>query len=71
MTLMSPLYYCTLYIIDQVPAFQASPEGKTGCTRGSEKEGGKKSGQSCEKEKDPGMSRNVELAKLNIFYMIK
>ena len=62
---MSPLY-CTLYI-DQVPAFQASPEGKTGCTRGSEKEGGKKSGQSCEKEKDSGMSRNVELAKLNIF----
>ena len=62
----NPLY--TLYTHhDQVPAFQASSEGKTGCTRGREKEGAEKFGQSCQEEKDSSMrlSRNIE-GKLNI-----
>ena len=50
-----PLNRCLL----QVPAFQASPEGKTGCAGSSEEEeeGKQKSCQSCQEEKDPGMKK--------------
>ena len=51
-----PLNCC----LRQVPAFQASSEGKTGCAGSSEEEeedeeGKQKSCQSCQEEKDPGM----------------
>ena len=52
-----PLNCC----LRQVPAFQASPEGKTGCAGSSEEEedeeGKQKSCQSCQEEKDPGMKQ--------------